>query len=187
MILSNENKQASHYLSKFAQLIRITLDNSNKPFISLKSTIDYLQRYLEMEQIRNNHFTYTIDVGEELQTANIFLPPMLIQPFIENAIWHGAQPNKKMQLTIAFSQKNHELICVIEDDGIGIETSLKKKDDGLNHQSIGINNIKHRIKLLNEKYHFHSTVSIEDKSATIPQNGTGTKVTLHLPAKNLDT
>ena len=89
-----------------------------------------------------------------------------------------------MQLTIAFLQKNQEIICIIEDDGIGIETSLKKKDNDINHQSIGISNIKHRIKLLNEKYHFNSTVSIEDKSAILPQNETGTKVTLHLPAKN---
>jgi sensor histidine kinase YesM len=186
MILNNETKPASHYLSKFAQLIRITLDNSTKPFVSLKNTIDYLQRYLEMEQIRTNYFTYTIEVDEELQAENIFLPPMLIQPFIENAIWHGAHPNKPIQLSIAFLQKNHELVCIIEDDGIGIETSLKNKGNNINHQSIGISNIKHRISLLNEKYHFHSTVSIEDKSAIIPKNGTGTKVTLHLPAKHLD-
>jgi hypothetical protein len=98
MILDNENKQASHYLSKFAQLIRITLDNSTKPFISLKDSIDYLKRYLEMEQIRTDHFSYSFEIDESLDPEETFLPPMLIQPFIENAIWHGQQPGKRINL-----------------------------------------------------------------------------------------
>jgi two-component sensor histidine kinase len=185
MILNNDNRQASRYLSKFAQLIRITLDNSTKHFISLKHTIDYLQRYLEMEKIRTDHFIYTIEVNEELEADDIFLPPMLIQPFIENAIWHGQQPNKSMLLTIQFQKKKSELICIVEDDGIGIETSLKHKN-ATTHRSFGIANIRHRIQLLNEKYHIKSTVLIEDKSVSNEKNGTGTKVTLHLPLKNTE-
>ena len=183
MILNNENEQASLYLSKFARLIRITLNHSAKQFVSLEDTIDYLTRYLEMESIRTSNFSYTFDVDRDLQTAEIFLPPMLIQPFIENAIWHGASPEKKMHLSILFKRKNLELICVVEDDGIGIETSLKNKEDQVNYQSVGISNIKQRILVLNEKYNLKSTVNIEDKASLSPGSNTGTIVTLHLTIK----
>lgn len=182
MILNNENRQASHYLSKFAQLIRTTLENSTKHFVSLKNTIDYLKRYLEMEQIRTDRFSYSIEVDEKLDPEEIFLPPMLIQPFIENAIWHGAGSEKQLQLTIRFFEKDDELICIVEDDGIGIETSLKNKKD-INRSSYGIQNIKQRIQLLNEKYNFNGSVIIEDRSL-LSLNQTGTRVTLHLPVKN---
>ena len=183
MILNNENEQASLYLSKFARMIRITLNHSSKQFVSLEDTLDYLRRYLEMEQIRTDNFSYTIDLDKDLQTDEIFLPPMLIQPFIENAIWHGASPGKKMHLTILFKRKDHELICVVEDDGIGIETSLKNKEDQVNYQSVGISNIKQRILVLNEKYNLKSTVNIEDKASLSSGRNTGTIVTLFLTIK----
>lgn len=185
MILNNENMQASHYLSKFAQLIRITLDNSTKPFISLENTLDYLQRYLEMEEIRTDNFSYSIEVDPALEPGDIFLPPMLIQPFVENAIWHGQVPEKPMQLFIRFLKRDGDLVCIIEDDGIGIEASLKNKHE-INHHSVGISNIRQRIQLLNEKYDLRSTVTVEDRSMLMPRNGTGTKVTLHLPVKNVE-
>lgn len=183
MILNNENEQASLYLSKFARLIRITLNQSAKTFVSLEDTIDYLQRYLEMEQIRKSNFVYTIDVDENLLSNEILLPPMLIQPFIENAIWHGASPGKEMHVNIQFKRETHNLICIIEDDGIGIETSLKNKEPQLNYQSVGISNIKQRIQVLNEKYNLHSTLDIKDKSGLHLSGETGTIVTIHLPIK----
>jgi len=184
MILNHENMQASHYLGKFAQLIRLTLDNSTKPFISLQSTIDYLQRYLQMEKIRKENFNYCLEVDEELEPEETFLPPMLIQPFIENAIWHGQTADRPMKLFIRLLKKNNELICIVEDDGIGINASLKNKEQQ-DHNSVGIANIRQRIQLLNEKYNLKSTVLVEDKLAVAPRNGTGTKVTLRLPVKNI--
>ena len=184
MILNHENMQASHYLGKFAQLIRLTLDNSTKPFISLQNTIDYLQRYLQMEKIRKENFDYCLEVDEELEPEETFLPPMLIQPFIENAIWHGQTADRPMQLFIRLLKNNSELICIVEDDGIGINASLKNKEER-DHNSVGIANIRQRIKLLNEKYNLKSTVLVEDKLAVAPINGSGTKVTLRLPVKNI--
>ena len=185
MILNNENKQASHYLNKFAQLIRITLNQSSKPFVSLQNTIDYLQRYLEMEKIRASNFTHSIEVDEALNQDEIVLPPMLIQPFIENAIWHGvSSPDQPMKIDLRFKKDNRQLLCIIEDDGIGIETSLKQKETQLGHDSWGINNIRQRIRVLNEKYDLQSTITIEDKSNLTPKNGTGTIVKLRLPIKN---
>ena len=187
MILNNENEQASLYLSKFARLIRITLNHSSKSFVSLEDTIDYLERYLEMEQIRKSNFKYTIDVDDNLQRNEIFLPPMLIQPFIENAIWHGASPGKEMRINIQFKRETHKLICIIEDDGIGIETSLKNKETQINYESVGIANIKQRIQVLNEKYNLQSTIDIKDKSGLNLAGETGTIVTLHLPIKTTET
>ena len=187
MILNNENKQASHYLNKFAQLIRITLNQSSKPFVSLENTIDYLQRYLEMEKIRTSNFTHTIDIDEDLIQSDIVLPPMLIQPFIENAIWHGAaSPEDPMKIDIRFEKEQQQLLCVIDDNGIGIERSLKNKEAQLGHHPVGIDNIKQRIRVLNEKYNMQSTITIEDKSNLAPKNGTGTIVKLRLPIKKID-
>ena len=183
MILNNENEQASLYLSKFARLIRITLNQSSNQFVSLADTVDYLERYIEMEKIRSSHFSYTMSVDKYLQTDEIMVPPMLIQPFIENAIWHGAPHKKDMHINISFHKNTNALICRVEDDGIGIQESIKKKENLPNEQSVGIANIKQRIALLNEKYNLHSTIKIEDKSTLSLSNGTGTIVTLHLPIK----
>jgi ligand-binding sensor domain-containing protein len=183
MILNNENEQASLYLSKFARLIRITLNQSSKPFVSLADTVDYLERYIEIEKIRRDHFTCTIDIAGEIQTNDIKLPPMLIQPFIENAIWHGTLSKKNLDVKISFNKKANELICVVEDNGIGIEESLRRKENMQTEPSVGIANIKQRIELLNEKYNLRSAIKIEDKSTLFPRNGTGTIVTLHLPIK----
>jgi two-component sensor histidine kinase len=183
MILHNQNMGASHYIAKFAHLIRVTLEQSTQPFISLKNTIDYLQRYVEMEQIRNSLFTCTITADESLDLNETVLPPMLIQPFIENAIWHGT-PNTKKSITIDvyFKKENDQLVCVIEDDGMGIEKSLKDKEGGPNlKQSVGISNIKKRILLLNEKYKLQSSIAIEDKSVVTESRKTGTIVKLKLP------
>lgn len=183
MILNKENEQASLYLSKFARLIRITLNQSSKQFVSLTDTLDYLERYIEMEKIRSSHFTYSIDVDSELNPDDILVPPMLIQPFIENAIWHGASPKTNMNIHISFRKKENELVCIVEDNGIGIEESLRKKENIHNQPSVGIENIRQRIGLLNEKYNLHSALTISDKSELHPNNGTGTLVTLHLPIK----
>ncbi|HET9824464.1 MAG TPA: histidine kinase [Chitinophagaceae bacterium] len=188
MILNNENQQASHYLSKFAHLIRITLNHSSKPFISLQNTIDYLKRYLEMEQIRKSNFSYQIHVDDSLQPGDIFLPPMLIQPFIENAIWHGASAsNEPIDIHINFFLRNDQLVCVVDDNGIGIQASLKNKynqeDVTHDHHSLGIDNVRQRIQVLNEKYNLDSKVTIEDKRSTAGDEACGTLVTLYLPVK----
>jgi len=183
MILNNKNEEASLYLSKFARLIRITLNHSAQQFVSLADTLDYLDRYIEMEKIRNSHFTYNTYIASDVHPDDIMLPPMLIQPFIENALWHGALPKKNMDINMSFIRKGNELICTVEDNGIGIEESLKRKEDVTSEQPVGIANIKHRISLLNEKYNLRSIVNIDDKSHLPGSKDTGTIVTLHLPIK----
>ncbi|MBC7886903.1 MAG: histidine kinase [Ferruginibacter sp.] len=183
MILNNENKDASHYLSKFAHLIRITLDQSSQPLVSLRNTADYLQRYMEMEQVRNSHLTYTITIDDKLNIDESFIPPMLIQPFIENGLWHGVSAsNKNIYINVRFKKEDESLVCTIEDNGIGVSRSLKNKTiNGRVHNPHGISNIQNRIKLLNEKHDLHCTVSIQDKKDIDENNSTGTLVTINLP------
>lgn len=183
MILNNENKDASHYLSKFAHLIRITLDQSSQSLVSLRNTVDYLQRYMEMEQIRNGLLTYRISIDEGIDTDETFIPPMLIQPFIENGLWHGVSAsNRKIHISIHFKKEKETLVCIVEDDGIGVNQSQKNKTvNGQVHRSHGISNIQNRIKLLNEKYGLHCQVAIQDKKDIDANNSTGTLVTISLP------
>ncbi|MEO6540194.1 MAG: histidine kinase, partial [Ferruginibacter sp.] len=183
MILHNENKEASHFLSKFAQLIRLTLNQSGQPFISLRNTIDYLYRYVEMEQVRNADFTCRILADDELDIDETVLPPMLIQPFIENAIWHGTTGNRKnININVDFKKQHEQLICIIDDNGIGIDQSLKMKTGHAGgHEAVGISNIQTRIHLLNEKYNLQSSITVEDKSKLPGYPETGTLVTLRLP------
>ncbi|MEO7445109.1 MAG: histidine kinase [Ferruginibacter sp.] len=183
MILNNENNEASHFLGKFAQLIRMTLNQSGKVFITLSQTMDYLTRYMEMEQIRNGFFTCRILADDELDLNETILPPMLIQPFIENALWHGTTAdNKKINVNIDFKKENNQLVCIIDDNGIGIDQSLRNKNEGIDqHTSVGIANIKNRILLLNEKYNLKCSVSTKDKNTLPGYSESGTLITLRLP------
>ncbi|HEX2683268.1 MAG TPA: two-component regulator propeller domain-containing protein, partial [Ferruginibacter sp.] len=183
MILHNANKEASHFLSKFAQLIRMTLDQSGQHFISLRNTIEYLHRYVEMEQVRNADFTCRILADDDLDVDETVLPPMLIQPFIENAIWHGTTGSKKnININIDFKKEGDQLVCIVDDNGIGIDQSLKmKRDITRGHQAVGISNIQTRINLLNEKYNLQSSITVADKSLLPGYSETGTVVTLRLP------
>jgi hypothetical protein len=183
MILNNENKDASHYLSKFAHLIRNTLDQSGKAFVSLRNTMDYLRRYIEMEQIRNNHFIFTMEAADNLDTDEIQLPPMLIQPFIENAIWHGiTETRKDISIRVDFKKENDQLVCIIDDNGIGIIRSLESsRVSGTTHRPVGISNIRNRISLLNEKHKLACSLTIQDKTEISGTGETGTLVTLRLP------
>lgn len=183
MILSNEKHEASHFLSKFAGLIRTTLTHSGKPFVSLRQTMDHLGRYIEIEQIRNETFTSRILADDELNPDEVMLPSMLIQPFVENALWHGTTSSKRnININIDFKRHEDKLLCIVEDDGIGIKQSLKNKVNGSKtHQSVGIANIVHRIQLLNEKYSLKSNIYINDKTDLDEYTGAGTVVQVFLP------
>ncbi|HUR31908.1 MAG TPA: histidine kinase [Saprospiraceae bacterium] len=183
MILNNETQEASRFLGNFAHLIRITLDQSRQPFISLRNTMDYINRYIEMERIRNPDFHFSMDVDKTLELDETILPPLLIQPFIENAIWHGMNGEEnEIKINVRFRKNADQLICIIEDDGIGIDQALKKKNaKNSGHQSVSIANIKKRIELLNQKHDLRSSIDIEDKTMHDTHSGTGTIVRITLP------
>jgi hypothetical protein len=183
MILGNENMEASRYLGNFAHLIRMTLHQSRQNTITLRETMDYLQRYVQMEQIRNADFTFQMDAGENVDPDQTVLPPMLIQPFVENAIWHGMNGEEShITIIVRFARINDRLICTIEDNGVGINQTLaSKNNESPSHRSVSIANIRDRMMLLNQKHNLQSTLQIEDLGEISDFHQTGTRVTLSLP------
>jgi hypothetical protein len=181
MILHDEKQHASRYLSKFAQLIRITLEESRQPFISVAQCVDHLQQYLEMEKIRFDTFTYNIEVQPGLAANEIQIAPMLVQPLVENAIWHGLQKHHgEKKVNIRFYRHQTQLVCEIEDNGIGIHHSVQSElSSRRTHHSVGIRNIEERLHVLNEKYNMNCELTITDKSE-LQGKGTGTLATLRL-------
>lgn len=182
MILLNERQNASRYLSKFAQLIRTNLEQSTRTFITVKECIDQLQQYLDMEKIRLEQLHYQFGIEDELDTGNIQMPPMLLQPLVENAIWHGLHPKQgEKKLAIRFFASGENLICEIEDNGIGIVRSRQNKMElRPDHQSFGIANVRERLNILNEKYKLNCSLSIIDKGSIAGNKESGTLVRLSL-------
>ncbi|RYF96397.1 MAG: GAF domain-containing protein, partial [Chitinophagaceae bacterium] len=182
MILEGENDTASRYLSKFALMIRMTLEHSKETFVTLHDNVQYLKAYLEMERLRfDQNFTYLIDVDESVEDAEISLPPMMIQPLVENAIWHGLMySDAEKKLKIGFVVVSNRLRCVVEDNGIGIRQSeeLRKKSRPF-HRSVGLENLRKRISIMNEKYKTDCTLTITDLKEMNEEDG-GTAAVLEM-------
>ncbi len=176
MILLEKNREASRYLAKFAALIRLTLDHSGRYLITLSENIQYLERYIEMERIRTSRFECRITSDIKEEHDEILIPPMLIQPFIENSIWHGMPATGDLLVNVHFSSKNNKLICIVDDNGVGLDQSVKSNG----HESIGIKNIRNRLNLMNEKYNVESRVDMIDKSLTGKESGTTINLILPL-------
>ncbi len=187
MILDAENERASRYLSKFALMIRMTLNHSKDHFVTLHENIEYLKAYLEMEQLRSDDsFNWNIHTDENIDPQETSIPSLMIQPLVENAIWHGLMHVEgKKKIRIAFTLDRNKINCSIEDNGIGILKSEKlKQNNKTQHRSVGLDNLRNRIKIMNEKYDTDCSLEISDLS----QNGgnhTGTLVVLRLNVINL--
>lgn len=186
MILEDEKQNASRYLSKFAQLIRTSLEHSKQTFITVRQCVDHLHQYLEMEKIRFEEFRYSIHLSDGLQQETILMPPMLIQPLVENAIWHGLQPNQGDKiLDVRFFTQGRKLICEIDDNGIGIDKSREMKMElRPTHHSLGIENVKERLRVLNEKYKMSCSLTIVDKQQLAGSKDSGTLARLELSIIN---
>lgn len=182
MIWNDDKQNASRYLSKFAQLIRISLELSRQTFITVEQCVDQLRQYLEMEKLRFEEFSYSIITNEESGISKANIAPMLVQPLVENALWHGlANKEGERQLFIRFFGDSHNLTCEIEDNGIGIRQSVKNKENILRaHHSLGIVNIKERLEVLNEKYNMQCSLTITDKSDMPGKTGCGTIAVLQI-------
>ncbi|MGZ5190846.1 MAG: histidine kinase, partial [Flavisolibacter sp.] len=165
MILDEDNEKASRYLSKFALMIRMTLNHSRDIFVTLDENIEYLEAYLEMEQLRfDDSFTYRIITDENIDASETTIPSMMIQPLVENAIWHGLmQSGTDKKVCISFEQVQNKIICTVEDNGIGIRQSEKLKVKNKSpHHSLGLENLQKRIKIMNEKYGIDLSLGIMD-------------------------
>ncbi len=165
-IATNDERTANKYLSDFSHLMRSVLENSEEDFIPLKKEIELLDLYTKLEHFRfQDKFDYSIDVDKRIDVVEFQIPPMLLQPYIENAVWHGLRyKTEKGHLNISIQPKSKdELTITISDDGIGRKRSKSLKTDNQKKQnSKGMNNIKKRVAILNEMYKDKIDVIIED-------------------------
>lgn len=179
-VAQNDERAANRYLTEFSTLMRSVLDNSEQDFIPLSKEIELLELYMKLEHSRfADKFDYQLKVDDKLQISEFQIPPMLLQPYVENAVWHGLRYKKeKGNLEIYIRQKDTETVEIsIEDDGIGRKRSKElKTENQQKQQSKGMNNIKKRIAILNEMYSDKVDVFIQDLNA----DATGTKVVLTL-------
>lgn len=146
-VLQNKGTQASDYLLRFANLMRQILDNSSQTSISLKKEIDFLDNYLQLEQLRFNiPFEYRITVCDSLDTTDVKIPPLLLQPYIENAIWHGlSHKSDGGKIEIEISEVNDVLICSIQDDGVGRTQNKLLQQNKKKHESKAMHITEERI------------------------------------------
>jgi tetratricopeptide (TPR) repeat protein len=179
-IVQNGTDSALKYLSKFSKLMRLTLEYSKGSLIPIDKEIESLQNYLELEQLRfHNKFDFSIESSDKVE-FNMGLPPLLIQPFVENAILHGVVPQEKKGLiAVNFDVQNGQLICTIQDDGIGISGSKQLKENSVTaHKSMALEITRKRLEIMESA----TLKSAEIDISEIENNGgTGTKVTLRLP------
>ncbi len=183
-ILLNDPKNASGYLQKFSRLIRKVLDASRSEYSSLRDELDTLRYYIELEQMRyGGRFNFIINVPETLNPDAFELPPMLVQPYVENAIWHGLM-NREAEgglLLLDVFEQNNSLVIKVEDNGVGRKKAAELKSrSAVAHKSHGMQVTDERIRIINELYHTSATVTIEDLFDEKGE-GKGTRVILTIP------
>lgn len=176
-IAQNNELEANKYLTSYSNLMRNTMENSNKDFVTLGNETENLKKYLELEHLRfKDKFDYTITIDDKLDKETIWVPNMILQPHLENAIWHGLRYKEaKGLLKINFTLTDRKIMVSIDDDGIGPTRSsqLKTSNQKL-HQSRGLTNTRERITLINQLYKTNISFTITEKEA--PQTGTVVKV-----------
>jgi hypothetical protein len=186
-IFKQDSLKAGNYLTQFSELIRMILDYSRKDYIPIESEVKLLNTYLELQKLRfESKFDYAIIVDEEIDKESIHIPPMLAQPFIENAIEHGIFYKKdKGRVDVRLYFENSMLIYEIEDDGVGMEEAMKLKNKlKSSYESLATIITKERMTTLNEQSKSNIEIEIIDKSSKSP-NHSGVKVKFVVPYKEL--
>lgn len=177
----NDERAANQFLTSFSKLMRTVMENSEYDFIPLSKEIEILEIYLSLEHFRfKDKFTYKLEVDNSID-EDFGIPPMLIQPFIENAVWHGLRYKQEPgELKVAIDKKGDGLEVIVSDNGIGRKASkeIKTKNQKKN-KSVAINNIFERIKIFKSLYNIDINVQIEDLNS----DGTGTMVKIIIPSK----
>ncbi len=176
-IANNNEMEANRYLTSYSQLMRKSMENSNLDFVSIADELEMITRYLELEKLRfPDIFDYKISVSETIDQDAELIPNMLIQPHLENAIWHGLRyKNESGILSISIQRSENKILICIEDNGIGIEKSKAlKTENQKKHGSRGLKNVKERIFLLNKLYHKSIRCVVEDKQP--PESGVMVKI-----------
>lgn len=180
-IYEHQPKEAGNYLSQFARLMRLILENSSEEYISLNKEVETLNYYLALQKLRlNDNLKYTITIDNSLKTEQTYIPPMLTQPFIENAIEHGFRGIKECgEITINFNLKSNYLEIKITDNGIGLVQAQQQKDLYQTHKSMAMQITLERLKHLNKSK--KQKLIFEIKEVTEKDHKKGTEVTFSIP------
>lgn len=185
-VLTNEKERANKYLVKFSQLMRNILELSTQELVSLKEELETIKLYLDIESLRfNEAFSYSLNISENINTEVIRLPPLIIQPFVENAIWHGLllKEGTKVLLINVFAEEN-AVIIEIDDNGIGRKASNAFLNDELKRRSFGLEITQDRLEILEKVFGVKMTFDVIDKKDTggMPL---GTLIKLKIVVNNL--
>jgi ligand-binding sensor domain-containing protein/anti-sigma regulatory factor (Ser/Thr protein kinase) len=182
-IINKETEAASDYLTKFSRLIRLILSNSKSEVIPLSNELEALRLYVELEALRfDQQFNFTMEVADDVQTEFIEVPPMVIQPFVENAIWHGLlHKDGQGNLRVSVAVEDGELLCEIEDDGVGREraAALKSKS-ATREKSMGMDITRNRLTRMKHSGTGDRRLEIIDLTAADGSAG-GTLVRIRIP------
>ncbi|OFY64398.1 MAG: hypothetical protein A2Y71_00090 [Bacteroidetes bacterium RBG_13_42_15] len=181
-ISKNDALSANRYIADFSKLIRSIIYNFNSDFINLEKEIESLDEYLKIEHLRfGDKFNYKVIIEPDVETARYKVSPGLVQPFIENAIWHGMRglSNRKGNVMVRYASDNEKLTCIIEDDGIGRKNAEALKSMIDKKESRGILLVTERLKIINNLQKSDLQVIISDLYPD--KNETGTKVIIDIP------
>lgn len=182
-IIKNNPKEASRYLSKFSLLMRLILQNSQKPTVILSDELKALQLYMELESLRFDHkFDFHIELDEAVEADHIAIPPLILQPYVENAIWHGLMHKEEPgKIDIQVMQSGESLRITIQDNGIGRERAqAMKSKSALQRKSFGMQITSDRLALVETVHNIQTTVSIQDLYAP-DGSPEGTRVEVRIP------
>lgn len=187
-ILSNDSDTAYRYLSKFSKLIRNVLENSRHEFISIQREIDTIELYIELEKLRfETRFEHELQVERSIDTLTLAISPLLIQPYVENAIWHGLMPGRRPGLlSIRFTDEQTLIKCVIEDNGVGRERSREiRENNARNHRSMALSLNEERLEIIGHLYKNKLQIRITDLEDE-GGNPSGTRVEVYIPKINFN-
>ena len=175
-VLTQEKKVAYNYLNKFARLMRLSLDNSRMKWVNLQSEIELVDIYLELEKLRFARFEFSIKCDENIDQQKTLVPSMLIQPFLENSVKHGIfyLIDKRGVINVQFEKVNENIVCTIEDNGVGRRVAAEKKPIHKEHRSAGQSITNKRLQLLmnetNQLFYFQIIDKQEDRGTIIKFN-----------------
>lgn len=182
-VLKRSKEKAAEYLTDFSRLIRLVLHNSSQQLITLKEELEALELYVRIELLRfDEQFDFEIKTMPEVDVENFLIPPMLLQPYVENAIWHGLMHKKsgKGKLLIALEQQNGTLQCTIEDNGIGREKAKEvRSKSAQRNKSMGMSITRHRMDISQLLGNMHFDVQVEDLMDA-SGNALGTRVIIRM-------
>jgi LytS/YehU family sensor histidine kinase len=185
-VMDSDLAGANKFISGFSRLIRQTLDFSSKPEISLDEELDYLANYLDLEKTRLEHsFAWSVSVDEAVDPTEYYIPPMILQPFVENSVRHGLRfrRDKNGVVTITVKRAGDHLVCILEDNGIGRKAAMQYKSiSPINYQSKGLSLTADRIMMYNKDHALKITMHIADLEDD-DHRALGTRVTINFPVQ----